>query len=178
MAWESILEEREPLDLSPYQVRQAETQREAASSAVAARIPETWQWLLVPVQARPDASIEWSPIRLTGQDSLAARASKRLKGDELQPGVREGAGGNPGLDGPIRSWRAFPRQRRPAPAACGAHAVAGCPMIAPVRGSRRTAANMALAATAMTTKSTLKPQVAWIPAMTGRVEAMTENVTM
>ena len=83
LAWESILDEREPLDLSPYQVRQAETQREAASSAVAARVPETWQWLLVPVQARPDASIEWSPIRLTGQDSLAARASKRLKGDEL-----------------------------------------------------------------------------------------------
>ena len=83
LAWESILDEREPLDLSPYQVRQAETQREAASSAVAARIPETWQWLLVPVQARPDASIEWSPVRLTGQDSLAARASKRLKGDEL-----------------------------------------------------------------------------------------------
>ena len=83
LAWESILHEREPLDLSPYQVRQAETQREAASSAVSARIPETWQWLLVPVQARPDASIEWSPIRLTGQDSLAARASKRLKGDEL-----------------------------------------------------------------------------------------------
>ena len=83
LAWESILDEREPLDLSPYQVRQAETRREAASSAVAARIPETWQWLLVPVQARPDASIEWSPIRLTGQDSLAARASKRLKGDEL-----------------------------------------------------------------------------------------------
>ena len=64
-------------------MRQAETQREAASSAVAARIPETWQWLLVPAQARPDAPIEWLPIRLTGQDSLAARASKRLKGDEL-----------------------------------------------------------------------------------------------
>ncbi len=83
LAWESILQEREPLDLSPYQVRQAKTQRDAASNAVTARIPETYQWLLVPVQARPDASIEWSAIRLAGQDSLAARASKRLKGDEL-----------------------------------------------------------------------------------------------
>ncbi len=83
LAWESILQEREPLDLSPYQVRQAETQRDAASSAVTARTPETYQWLLVPVQARPDALIEWSAIRLAGQDSLAARASKRLKGDEL-----------------------------------------------------------------------------------------------
>ena len=83
LAWESILEEREALDLSPYQVRQAETQRDAASSAVTARLPETYQWLLVPVQASPDAAIEWSPIRLTGQDSLAVRASKKLKGDEL-----------------------------------------------------------------------------------------------
>ena len=83
LAWESILQEREPLDLSPYQVRQAKTQRDAASNAVTARIPETYQWLLVPVQGRPDAPIEWSAIRLAGQDSLAARASKRLKGDEL-----------------------------------------------------------------------------------------------
>ena len=83
LAWESILHERETLGLSPYQVRQAETQREAASSAVTARVPETYQWLLVPVQASPDAAVELSPIRLSGTDSLAARASKRLKGDEL-----------------------------------------------------------------------------------------------
>ena len=83
LAWESILEEREALDLSPYQVRQAETQREAASGVVTARLPETYQWLLVPVQASPNAAIEWSSIRLTGQDSLAVRASKKLKGDEL-----------------------------------------------------------------------------------------------
>ena len=83
LAWESILGEREQLDLSPYQVKQAETQKEAASTAVTARLPETYQWLLVPVQARPDASMEWQAMRLSGQHSLAARASKKLKGDEL-----------------------------------------------------------------------------------------------
>ena len=83
LAWESILEEREPLDLSPYQVRQAEVQKDAASSAVTARLPEAYQWLLVPGQSSPDAPIEWQSMRLSGQDSLAARASKRLKGDEL-----------------------------------------------------------------------------------------------
>ena len=83
LAWESILGERETLDLSIYQVRQAETQRDAASGAVKARIPETYQWLLVPVQANPGAEIEWSSIRLTGQEALAVRASKKLKGDEL-----------------------------------------------------------------------------------------------
>ena len=83
LAWESILGEREPLDLSPYQVKQAEIQRESASSAVTARLPEAYQWLLVPGQSRPDARIEWLAMRLSGQDSLAARASKKLKGDEL-----------------------------------------------------------------------------------------------
>ena len=83
LAWESILGEREPLDLSPYQVKQAEIQKEAASSAVTARLPEAYQWLLVPGQSRPDARIEWLAMRLSGQDSLAARASKKLKGDEL-----------------------------------------------------------------------------------------------
>ncbi|MCY4354897.1 MAG: Swt1 family HEPN domain-containing protein [Truepera sp.] len=83
LAWESILGEREQLDLSPHQVRQAEVQKEAASNAVTARLPETYQWLLVPVQASPDASVEWQTMRLSGQDSLAGRASKKLRGDEL-----------------------------------------------------------------------------------------------
>ena len=83
LAWESILGEREPLDLSPHQVKQAEIQKEAASSAVTARLPEAYQWLLVPGQATADAPIEWLAMRLSGQDSLAARASKKLKGDEL-----------------------------------------------------------------------------------------------
>ena len=83
LAWESILDEREQLDLSPYQVKQAETQKGVASGTVTARVPETYQWLLVPVQDRPDASIEWQAMRLSGQHSLAARASKKLKSDEL-----------------------------------------------------------------------------------------------
>ena len=83
LAWESILGEREQLDLSPHQVKQAEIQKEAASGAVTARLPETYQWLLVPVQDRPDASMEWQAFRLSGQQSLAARASMKLKSDEL-----------------------------------------------------------------------------------------------
>jgi len=83
LAWESILDDRGPLNLSPHQAKQAEIQKEAASGAVTARLPEAYQWLLVPGQASPEASIKWAAMRLTGQDSLAARASKRLKGDEL-----------------------------------------------------------------------------------------------
>lgn len=83
LAWNSILAEKDSLDLSPHQVRQADTQKASADGAVVARIPEAFQWLLVPVQERPQAQVEWNSYRLTGQDQLAARAGKKLKNDEL-----------------------------------------------------------------------------------------------
>jgi len=83
LAWESILTEKETLNLDPQQVKQAETQKIAADGTVTARLPETYQWLLVPVQATPQAAIEWQALRLSGQDALAVRASKKLRGDEL-----------------------------------------------------------------------------------------------
>jgi hypothetical protein len=83
LAWESILTEKELLNLDPHQVRQAETQKIAADSAVVGRLPEAYQWLLVPVQGSPQSEIEWQATRLSGQDALAVRASKKLRGDEL-----------------------------------------------------------------------------------------------
>ena len=84
LAWRSILDEKEELNLDPHQVRQAETQRAAADSAVAARLPETYQWVLVPTQKKdPKASAQWQESRLSGSDPLAVRASKKLRADEL-----------------------------------------------------------------------------------------------
>jgi len=83
LAWESILSEKDKLDLSPLQVKQAESQKTAIDSVVSARLPETYQWLLVPVQTTPQSAIEWQAMRLSGQDALAVRTSKKLKGDEL-----------------------------------------------------------------------------------------------
>ncbi len=82
LAWESILSEREALDLSLHQVRQAETQCQAAAETVSSRLPETYQWLLVPVQADPAASIKWEAARLGSQEALAPRAARRLKSEE------------------------------------------------------------------------------------------------
>jgi len=82
LAWESILAEKVELNLDPNQVRQAETQIQAADGAVAARLPEAYQWLLVPGQITPQAPITWQGIRLTGSDALAVRASKKLRSDE------------------------------------------------------------------------------------------------
>jgi predicted AAA+ superfamily ATPase len=83
LAWESILAEKETLNLDPQQVKQAETQKKTADSTVVARLPETYQWLLIPVQTTSQAGIEWQALRLSGQDPLAVRASKKLRKDEL-----------------------------------------------------------------------------------------------
>ena len=83
LAWSSIVDEAETLNLDPHQRKQAMTQKENASSAVAARLPEAYQWLIVPTQGSPQAGVEWQSFRLTGQDALAVRASKKLRNDEL-----------------------------------------------------------------------------------------------
>jgi hypothetical protein len=83
LAWDSILLEQGTLDLSPHQVKQAENQKESADGVVDSRIPEAYQWLIVPVQASPKAAIEWHSFRLTGQGPLAERASKKLRNDAL-----------------------------------------------------------------------------------------------
>lgn len=83
LAWDSVLAERDTLDLSPHQVKQAETQRQAVDSMVTARLPEAYQWLLVPTQANPQATVVWQVTKLTGTDALAVRASKKLKNEEL-----------------------------------------------------------------------------------------------
>ncbi|MCU0558984.1 MAG: Swt1 family HEPN domain-containing protein [Desulfobacterales bacterium] len=83
LAWDSIVAEREALNLDPQQAKQAETQRAAADGAVTARIPEAYQWLLVPVQPDPKAAVKWEAHRLTGQNPLAVRASRKLRSDDL-----------------------------------------------------------------------------------------------
>ncbi len=83
LAWESILDEKDALNLTPHQVKQAESQRASADSTVVSRIPETYQWLLVPTQQTPQSAIAWEGFKLAGQNPLAEKVSKKLKRDEL-----------------------------------------------------------------------------------------------
>ena len=82
LAWDSILNDGERLDLPPHQVRQAETRKGEADNAVKGRIGETFQWLLVPAQKSPREEVEWEATRLTAQSPLAERASRRMRSDE------------------------------------------------------------------------------------------------
>ena len=83
LAWSSILQDKETLNLDPHQVRQAEAQLKSEDGAVVGRLPEAYQWLLVPVQSTPEAAVEWQALRLAGQDPLAVRTSKKLRSEEL-----------------------------------------------------------------------------------------------
>jgi predicted AAA+ superfamily ATPase len=83
LAWESIVKDTKVLNLDPHQATQAETQLKAVDGAVTARLPETYQWLLVPVQSNPQAPIAWEASRLGGSEALAPRASKKLRAGEL-----------------------------------------------------------------------------------------------
>lgn len=85
LAWRSIVKEAEEgtLDILAAQKRSAETKLEAANKTVTLRIPETFQWLLVPSQDKPDSPLEWKELRLQGNDPLAVRAAKKLKNDSL-----------------------------------------------------------------------------------------------
>lgn len=83
LAWTSMWDGRESLEIGPFQLRQAETKRKSADDTVEARIPETFHWLLVPGQSDPKGEMEWSEIRLQGQDGLAARAAKKMKNEEM-----------------------------------------------------------------------------------------------
>jgi hypothetical protein len=83
LAWSSILDEKLTLNLDPHQVKQAETQKAAADGTVTARLPETYQWVLVPEQKSPQSAVEWHALLLRGSEALAVRASKKLRSDEL-----------------------------------------------------------------------------------------------
>jgi hypothetical protein len=78
LAWKSIFAEKDSLNLDPFQTSQARTKATQADETVQARIPETYQWLIVPGQPDPQQAIEWKAIRLQGVDRLAVRASKKL----------------------------------------------------------------------------------------------------
>ena len=82
LAWQSILEEKDKLNLDPHQVRQAEVQRKSAEDRVAAQMPEVYNWLLVPVQATAQAPITWQAVQAKGSDALAVKACKKLRSDE------------------------------------------------------------------------------------------------
>jgi hypothetical protein len=83
LAWKSILAEAEVLDLGPQQVKQAEAQRAVANATVNARPPGDLPVAPGTGTADPASRVTWQALRLSGQEALAPRASRKLRADEL-----------------------------------------------------------------------------------------------
>ena len=84
LAWKSIVADSNALNLDPHQENQAKAQERAAATAVEARIPEAYKWLLVPEQESPESSTyTWKYYSLSASGGLAERAARRLLSEEL-----------------------------------------------------------------------------------------------
>ncbi len=82
LAWESILKDKETLNLAPYQQKQAQSQKEQADTNVEAQIQTVYQWVLVPNQKDPSSPWEWKVLRVSGDEKLAKRASSKVHQDK------------------------------------------------------------------------------------------------
>lgn len=83
LAWKSVLDDRETLNLDAQQARHAETQIQHFEETVNQRLGETFVWILAPGQTDPkSAEIEWEISRVTGPDPIPLRVSRKLQNEE------------------------------------------------------------------------------------------------
>ncbi len=81
LAWKSIWDERDKLGLGSYQAKQTENQLSSSEDRVVVQIPEAYHWALYPDQSDPREPQVWTEAKVTGNDPLVLRTSKKLEGD-------------------------------------------------------------------------------------------------
>jgi len=83
MAWKSIQDEEEQLNLDAQQQRQVRKSLDEADKTIGGRLHTAYNWLLVPTQPDPLGEIEFQASRINGNDNLYARAARKLRQDGL-----------------------------------------------------------------------------------------------
>ena len=83
LAWQSIVNESDELNLAPINQRLAREKRQAANQTVHARLNEAFGWLLVPNQPDPMQPIVMTAIQQRAPGWFAERAGQRLERDGL-----------------------------------------------------------------------------------------------
>jgi predicted AAA+ superfamily ATPase len=83
LAWKSIEDDSESLNLDAQQQKQVASSKARAEETLQARLQETYSWLIVPEQREPTESILYTAHRLSGEDSFYDRATKKLHQNEL-----------------------------------------------------------------------------------------------
>jgi hypothetical protein len=83
MAWQSIQDERDELNLDAQQRRQVATSLQKADETVDLRLRAAYNWLLVPGQPDPLGAIEFQASKISGDDNFYDRAARKLRNDGL-----------------------------------------------------------------------------------------------
>ena len=83
LAWQSIHEDREEINLDAQQRRQVKKNLSSKEETVKLRLRSAYNWLLVPVQPEPMGAIEIRANRISGDDNFYDRASRKLHNDGL-----------------------------------------------------------------------------------------------
>lgn len=83
MAWESILGNREALNLDQHNIKVAESRVAQFKQTVTDAIREAYRWILVPTQEPGSAEIDIEPILMNGVGTLAERVTKKADTGEF-----------------------------------------------------------------------------------------------
>lgn len=81
LAWSSICDRVDELNLDAHQTTQARTRRSQSDDAVGLRLVETYKYALVPRQDDPVGEVTFDVANLDRQGTVAQRASRRLVSD-------------------------------------------------------------------------------------------------
>jgi predicted AAA+ superfamily ATPase len=82
LAWKSVVEDAEVLNLDSHQRRQATDAEARTDRTVDGKLNEAYSWLLVPTQEGTNP-IQWEATRISGsEDSYVRKAAKKVKGAE------------------------------------------------------------------------------------------------
>lgn len=82
LAWDSIVQEVEALNLDANQRREASQGKKQSDDTVSIRLNEAYSWLLVPTQEGTDP-IKWEAIRISGaDDNPVAKAIAKVRNDQ------------------------------------------------------------------------------------------------
>jgi hypothetical protein len=83
LAWYSIHDEREELNLDAQQRRQIASSLAKANETVEVRLRGTYSWLIVPEQPEALGPITFQASRISGDDNFYDRAVRKLRNDGL-----------------------------------------------------------------------------------------------
>jgi len=81
IAWAEIVREKTKLNLTPSDLALAEDKLKGANDTLRSRMKEAWCYLIYPAQETAQADVEWTGTKVPAQDSILARASKKLVND-------------------------------------------------------------------------------------------------